>query len=201
MPAVPADSRTAPFGSRESGFMKGLDPSGANREYRGGMAPNPTDEDQLVTRAVNGDEAAFGRLFALYESRLRRRVEARLSPGVRRRISAQDVLQEAYLVAFDRIGEFQNRGDGAFGRWLGKIVELKAKHAVRRHVGVAKRAISGEVTRAHRGTIQNVRGRSDSPSQVAMGEELRDRAKKAIQRLPETYREVIQFIQGEGLSK
>ena len=123
-----------------------------------------------------------------------------LSPGVRRRVAVSDVIQEAHIVAFDQIARFEDRGAGSFGRWLGRIVDLKAQQLVRHHAGTAKRAISAEMTRAQRGTIGAVRDRSASPSQAAMGAELREAAKRAVARLPENYRQVIQLIQGEGLT-
>lgn len=104
------------------------------------------------------------------------------------------------MVAYDQIAQFENRGAGSFGRWLGRIVDLKAQQLVRHHAGTAKRAISAEVTRAQRGTLGAVRGHGDSPSQVLMGAEMREAARRAVARLPETYRQVIQLIQGQGLT-
>jgi RNA polymerase sigma-70 factor (ECF subfamily) len=157
------------------------------------------DEAELIARARSGDERAFGALCARYEARFRRRVERRLSPAVRRRVAPSDILQEAHMVAFGQIANFEDRGAGSFGRWLGRIVDLKAQQLVRHHAGTAKRAVSAEVTRAQRGTLGALRGRSASPSQVAMGAELRDAATRAVLRLPANYRQVIQLIQGEGL--
>jgi RNA polymerase sigma-70 factor (ECF subfamily) len=158
------------------------------------------DEADLLARAQAGDQGAFGALCSRYEARLRRRVERRLSSGVRRRVAASDIIQEANMVAFDQIAGFEDRGEGSFGRWLGRIVDLKAQQLVRHHAGTAKRAVSAEVTRAQRGTMGALRGRSASPSQVAMGAELREAAKRAVARLPQNYRQVIELIQGEGLT-
>ena len=157
-------------------------------------------EEELVARAREGDEAAFGALCARYESRLRRRVERGMSPGVRRRVAASDVLQDAHLEAYRKMADFEDRGPGSFGRWLGRIVELKAKQMVRHHAGTAKRNVSAEVTRAARGTLGGVRGRAATPSQAAMGAELRDEARQAIARLPTGQRVAVELIQGAGLS-
>lgn len=158
------------------------------------------DEADLIAQARTGDQRAFGALCDRYQARLRRRVERRLSRGVQRRVAVSDVIQEAHMVAFGQIEDFEDRGSGSFGRWLGRIVDLKAQQLVRHHAGTAKRAISAEVTRAQRGPLGAVRGRGASPSQVAMGEEMRAAAQRAVARLPENYRQVIQLIQGEGLT-
>ena len=157
-------------------------------------------EEDLVARARDGDEEAFGALCARYEARLRRRVERSLSPGVQRRVAASDVLQDAHLEAYRKMADFEDRGPGSFGRWLGRIVDLKAKQMVRHHAGTAKRDIAAELTRAARGTMGAVRGSEASPSQMAMGEELKEAALRAVQGLPASYREVIDLIQGAGLS-
>ena len=152
-----------------------------------------------MERARKGDEDAFVRLCALHEAALRRRIERRLSPGIRRRISSSDVLQEAQMIALGKLADFEDRGDGAFRAWLGRIVDLKTQELIRFHAGAEKRAISGEATRGHRATLDAMRGRGPTPSQVAMGAEMRDAAERAMNALPESYREVIHLIQGEGL--
>ena len=157
-------------------------------------------EGELVARAREGDEAAFGALCGRYEDVLRRRVERRLSPSVRRRVAVSDVLQDAHIEAHRQIADFEDRGPGSFGHWLGKIVDFKAKQMVRHHAGTAKRNVQAEVTRAARGTLGAIRGRNPSPSQVAMGSEQREAATVAVARLPQNYREVIHLIHGEGLT-
>ena len=158
------------------------------------------DESRLLASARSGDEAAFGALCARYEARMRRRVERRLSPAVRRRVAASDVIQEALLVASRRLRDFEDRGPGSFGSWLARIVDLKAQHLVRHHAGIAKRDVAAEAPRAQRGRIAHVRGPGPSPSQAAMGREATDAARHAMTRLPEAYHQVILLIQGEGLT-
>lgn len=160
----------------------------------------PPDESGLIAAAREGDESALAALCKRYEAKLRARVERRLSPALRRRVAASDVIQEALMVAAERIGDFEDRGPGSFGRWLGRIVDLKAQQLVRHHAGTAKRDVGAEVTRAARATMGAVRGRSPSPSQIAIGKETREAAQRAIAALPPTYQQVIRLIQGEGLT-
>jgi len=157
-------------------------------------------EADLVARAREGDEDAFATLCARYEDRLRRRVTVRLSRGVQRRFSANDVLQLAHLEAHAKLAAFEDRGPGSFGRWLGRIVDLKARQLVRHHAGTARRAVQAEVTRGRRPTVAAAEGASASPSQVAMGAELRAAVQGAIEQLPPQYREVLVLVQTEGLS-
>jgi len=64
--------------------------------------PHPTDEE-LVRRVRGGDESAFAEICSRHGERLTRQVEARLSGGVLRKVGASDVVQEAYVVALQRI--------------------------------------------------------------------------------------------------
>ena len=80
------------------------------------VGPLPgADDAALVARAVAGDRAAFGRLVALHGSAVR---------GLLRRMGAQpaladDLAQDAFLIAFQRLGDY--RGEGAFAGWIRRI--------------------------------------------------------------------------------
>jgi RNA polymerase sigma-70 factor (ECF subfamily) len=70
---------------------------------------------ELCTHAATGERRAFGELVRRHGSAVR---------GVLRRMGAQpaeadDVAQDAFLAAFERIAEF--RGEGAFAGWVKKI--------------------------------------------------------------------------------
>ena len=67
------------------------------------------------------------------------------------KVSAVDVLQDAYLVAWRRIGELEARGGDALGQWLGKVVDFKVKEVVRHYVEVGKRGSGGSGCRRDRG--------------------------------------------------
>lgn len=78
---------------------------------------------ELAALATAGDHAAFGELVRRHGSAVR---------GLLRRMGAtpseaDDVAQDAFLTAFERIGEF--RGQGAFAAWVKKI---GARHYLRR---------------------------------------------------------------------
>jgi DNA-directed RNA polymerase specialized sigma24 family protein len=97
-------------------------------------------EHDLVARARGGDEEALRALLERHEARIRRRVDRNLPPPLRRRVSVADVVQETWLVAFRRIADFEDRGDGAFEAWLAGIADLKLREVVRRDLLTEKRA-------------------------------------------------------------
>src|ERR1700710_1638929 len=70
---------------------------------------------ELCSHAATGERRAFGELVRRHGSAVR---------GLLRRMGAQaaeadDVAQDAFLIAFERISEF--RGEGAFAGWVKRI--------------------------------------------------------------------------------
>jgi RNA polymerase sigma-70 factor (ECF subfamily) len=195
---VPAGDRgeflslPAPF--RDSVLRAGIRRIGSMASFS-----EASDED-LVKRIRGGDDAALRALSERITARLGSRIEQRLMPGMRRKIAASDILQEAYLSALPRLADFEDRGEGSFGAWFGKIVEAKIADAVRRHVDAGKRSVGREVTRAARCPTGRFAAPGPTPSQVAAGTELKGVVREALQKLPEDSREVIELLQGEGAS-
>jgi RNA polymerase sigma-70 factor (ECF subfamily) len=77
------------------------------------VAPDP--DDQLVRRAVEGDQEAFTELVRRHE----RRVFAVTMRMLGREEDALDATQDAFLTVFRKIGQF--RGESAFTTWLHRI--------------------------------------------------------------------------------
>ncbi len=81
------------------------------------MAKNEPDiHQQLIEKCREGDTKSQYRLYKLY-SKAMYNVAIRLLAN---RMDAEDVLQEAFVAAYRKIGDF--RGDSGFGFWLKKIV-------------------------------------------------------------------------------
>jgi RNA polymerase sigma-70 factor (ECF subfamily) len=155
-----------------------------------------TSESALVQRARAGDERALGELFARHRAKLRTRVLRQMSRPLRRKISASDILQEAELVAHRRLAEFEDRGEGSFGRWLGRIVTFKTREAVKHYTAFGKRTIAREVSRA--GSRSPEAGHANTPSRVAIARETRRRFEQALRRLPAAQREVMLLLQEQN---
>ena len=156
--------------------------------------PTPSERD-LMDLARSGDQYALGELFDRCEAATKRTIRRRMSPAVRRRVSASDVFQEAMVIAARRIDTFEFRGDGSFQRWFNGIAENKRRDAVRRHTQSAKRNVMTEVSRDARPETKHARGRAATPSREAMAKEMRDRIQRALAEMPEDYRTVIQLLE------
>jgi RNA polymerase sigma-70 factor (ECF subfamily) len=178
--------------------MKGVGRKHADGE--GGFAVDEVPDEILIARVRDGDEGAFRDLFSRYLRVLTRFAERRLPGRMRRRVSVADVLQEAQLVAYERIADFESRGDASFRNWLMRIVEHKVMAAVRNHAQAARRAQGREVPRGGRTATGHLPGRGPTPSQVAIGRESAELARRALESLPAPYREVLSLARGERLT-
>ena len=160
--------------------------------------PADSDDDALIARIRDGDEAALRPLFDRYEGLVRSRLVRRIPPDLTRKFAVEDVLQETYLTAFVRIGDFESRGDGAFGAWLTKIALNKLREEIRRFRATRRRGERQEVTKGARPDTVYFEGQDPSPSQFAMGRELELRLEAAIAALPEDYRRALDLVQAKG---
>lgn len=157
-------------------------------------------DEELIRRFRAGDDVALATLFTRYEAILGARIRRRLPVAVQRKVGISDVVQETRIVAFARREDFDGRGEGAFRKWVLGIADNKARAAVERFGGVAKRNVFSEVSQSHRAETGQMAGRSPSPSQVAMGDELKQLARRAMAELPEDYRLVLLLAKEQQLT-
>jgi len=153
-----------------------------------------------VRRVREGDEDAARTLFDRHVDEFRARVRRRLPRSVRPKVSESDVVQDAFLAAFLRLADFEERGDGSFKAWLGTILERKLLDEVRDWVGTGKRDVRRE--KDVQSGIVRLAGpsRERSPSADLRDAEDREIVARAIERLPAGQRDVMRLVQGERLT-
>ena len=83
---------------------------------------------ELAVQVMTGDEVAFRQLYQRHTPRLMALV-LRFVGG--HEADAEDVVQEAWLRATERLGQF--RWEAAFGSWLSAIALNLAREQLRRH--------------------------------------------------------------------
>jgi len=168
---------------------------GSDGRNQSGLAA--LSDEALIEKIHAGEEEAFPVLFDRYLGTLEKYARRWLPRRLSRKVSVQDVLQEARIAALGRVLDFERRDGNSVRNWLLKVVELKARDAVRRYAGTARRAVDREISRGHRPETAAIVGPGPSPSQEAVGAEL---AERAMHDLPEHYREVLRLARREGLS-
>jgi RNA polymerase sigma-70 factor, ECF subfamily len=148
------------------------------------------DDARDVARARAGDEDAFKALVERH-SRAIFRLAYRMT---RNQSDADDVVQEAFIKAFRRIGQFEDRAN--FGTWLHRIAANCAFDLLRSRARRSEDSLEGDKDAA---TLEPV-GAAPAPDRLAFSSEVRRRVDTAMARLTPTERSAFVLRHHEGLS-
>src|SRR5512147_2468124 len=102
--------------------------------------------EELERRLRGGDTHALAELFARDRERLWRVVEFRLAEPLRGRLGPDDVLQEAFLAASQRLKHYAASPATSPFMWLRMIVNQTLIDLHRQHLGAQKRDAAREVS-------------------------------------------------------
>jgi RNA polymerase sigma-70 factor (ECF subfamily) len=147
-----------------------------------------TDAD-LVARAREGDDSAFGELVERHRAAVFRATLAALGSHA----EADDAAQDAFVLAYKRLDGF--RGDASFKTWL---LAIAWRQAISRRRGVrrwwrrlgASPAPDGETPGAG-----EIAGTAPSPEEQAAAGQLRAAIVAAVRRLPPKLRDALLLAQ------
>jgi RNA polymerase sigma-70 factor (ECF subfamily) len=147
------------------------------------------DDDALVERCRKGDMQAFGSLVAKYQDR----VLNLIFRMVGRWADAEELAQETFLKALERIGQF--RGHSGFYTWLFRIAANLAishrRRAGRIHFGPLGGTEDLDQTQAHSLTADLAARREASPPAAAQAAEEAKRVMQALEGLDDEFRLVL----------
>lgn len=152
------------------------------------------DENELLHGLRRRDRMACTCLLKFYAPRLLRLAGQLMGDAD----EAEDVLQEAFIRACDRIDAF--RGESGLGTWLHRIVINTALMRLRGRRSVVADDIDGMIGDGSEGSWQSVSAGNREPSQQVLGAELFDAMSVAIERLPESLRTAFVLRDIEGMS-
>ena len=102
--------------------------------------------EQLDLRLRGGDTQALAELFSRERERLWRIIHFRLAEPLRGRLGPEDVLQEAFLAASQRLNHYANSPATSPFIWLRMIVNQTLVDLHRRHLGAQMRDAAREVS-------------------------------------------------------
>jgi RNA polymerase sigma-70 factor (ECF subfamily) len=165
--------------------------------------PDTDDTEHLLRQAQAGDEQAFQELFARHREYLRQVVALRLDPRIRPRLDPSDVVQEAQLDAFRRLGDFLERRPMAFRLWLRKTTCERLLMLRRFHREAARRSVDREVglpDGSAYALVQQLLAGGSTPSQHLERAETARRVREVLAQLSETDREILLMRNLEALS-
>lgn len=162
----------------------------------------------LRARLAIDAENVLAEEFMRYRNRLWRMVQFRLDPVVAGRIDSDDVLQEAWIAALQRVPHFIEHESLSMFVWLRLIVGQTIVDLHRHHLGAEMRDAYREVALPQhalsRSTSISIAARLldrvTSPSQLVMRQELAKQLEVAIEGMDAIDREVLALRHFEELT-
>lgn len=155
------------------------------------MSDSAENLTSLLLRAQCGDEQALGVLLDEFRPYLRLLAQRAMDGRLRGRIDDSDVVQQTYLSAVRRFGEFSGDSTEQFAAWLQKIHERNLIDTARRHIEAERRSVNSEATQVEVEPLAD--SELSSPSQRLMRGERAVRLARAISQLPDDQAEAVRL--------
>jgi RNA polymerase sigma-70 factor (ECF subfamily) len=162
----------------------------------------------VLRRAGSGDQDAVAAVFALHHDRLEQMIRLRMDRRLQGRIDPADVLQETFMEAVRRVGEFAREPTTSVYLWLRFLTCQKLVDLTRRHLGSKMRDAGQEIS-IHRGSLPQASsvslaaqllGHFTSPSHAVVRAETQLRVQEALNSMDPIDREVLALRHFELLS-
>ncbi|MGH9736074.1 MAG: RNA polymerase sigma factor [Candidatus Acidiferrales bacterium] len=148
-----------------------------------------TDEE-VVDRVLAGETALYEIIMRRYNQRLYRVIRAMLRDDG----ETEDVMQDAYVRAYQHLGQFEKRAP--FSTWLTRIAVHEALARLRMRGRTDQLDLTGDDGESN----MNLSDSSPDPEQNTSQSELSQMLEEAILALPRDYRAVIMLRDVEELS-
>jgi RNA polymerase sigma-70 factor (ECF subfamily) len=146
---------------------------------------------ELLADARAGSGEAIGALLSQHHDWLLRAAQRELCTSLQARVTAADVVQEAFLNAHISFPAFRGQTNGELAGWLRQLLTWSLQNAVRRHRQSMRRVdrqVSLDSSCVPAGALA---ADQSTASQRAMRRERDEELELAIARLPERYRRVV----------
>jgi RNA polymerase sigma-70 factor (ECF subfamily) len=183
-----ADEAGAPAGPSRAGGKRSTEDTLTDGSPDVALEPGAANDDRAIVEAVlAGDRDAFRRLV----ERESASVVATCARVLGDRSEAEDVAQEAFVIAYRSLGSW--RADGSFGAWLSRIaVRLAIRSAGRRKQVTWLDPLAAEADEPGQDRFRTSRA-SDAvdPARSVLRAEQDARVRAAVAGLDEPYREVV----------
>jgi RNA polymerase sigma-70 factor (ECF subfamily) len=162
------------------------------------------ENDELLKRALAGDEEAFAQLFERNRKRLQRSIAGRMDRRLSSRVDSSDVLQETYLEAARKLPDYAKQRTMPLFPWLRWIARDKVISLYRRHLAAGRRAVGREVpilpVDGSAKLVLELVSDATSASRKVARTELAALLRRGLERLAPDDRELILMHHFEGLT-
>lgn len=166
------------------------------------------ETDDVVAAMRHGSADALAIVFSRYRERLRQIIRFRLDYRIAARVADSDVLQESYIAAAKRLGQFAQQTDMSPFLWLRLIVSQQLIDVHRQHLQAEMRDARREVSLLPAGCTPHtslaiaaqLAGPATAVSEVLARAELIEKLQQALNEMDEVDREVIALRHFEELN-
>lgn len=161
------------------------------------MAPSQPSLDQLIEQARGGCEKSTGELFDQCRRYLRLIAHRQVDNMLHAKLGSSDLVQQTLMHAHRDFVGFRGRSEGELFAWLQRILANEVARSKRDYLDTAKRDVSREVALGRPNDSGS--GGSwlpvdiESPSRHAMAREDHTRLHRALERLSEPHRRIIEL--------
>ena len=157
---------------------------------RPAVPPEGLSEEEILARVLEGDTALYEILMRRYNTRLYRAVRAVL----RSDRDVEDVMQDAYVLAFRNLARFEGRS--RFSTWLTRI----AVHEALARLHATDRTEEWDAMDESRQSAVAASRATADPETEAASAEWKQILERSIESLPDGYRVVVMLREVEGMS-
>ncbi len=163
--------------------------------------------DDRISRAREGDRAAFDDIVREHEVAVRALITGELGDLLKARVEVEDLVQESFLRGFQAIAQFQGATGAELRSWLLTIARRAVMERGRRlatQKADARREVPlGDLQSDSAGTphapVAGLESPSPTPSRVVRREERYGRLMEAIDQLSPDHRQAIVLARLQGL--
>jgi len=157
-------------------------------------SPPVLDETQLVAKAQAGDSAAFSELVSRYQNKI-----YRLAKHITQNDEdAEDVLQEAFLKAYEHLDGFQ--GNSKFYTWIVRIAVNEALMKLRKRKTDRSVPLDEPIDTGEEMVNREIAVWEDNPEQRYSRQEMQEILDEAVESLKPDFRTVFALRDIEELS-
>lgn len=170
------------------------------------MEPPRTAISQLLQAFRQGESAAGNQVLRHFEPWLRFLARMQWESRFHAKFDPSDIVQQAMLEAVRDFAQFRGATEAELAAWLRQILAHALAHEIRRYAGTQKRNLNREVsldqqlTQASQRLGDVIPATGTSPSRALIRQEHELQLARALERLPDDYRDVILLRNLEGLS-
>ncbi len=172
------------------------------------MWPESDKTQELLAKAGAGDDAAVSSLLDRHRDALRRLVDMRMDPALKRRVDASDIVQDVLIEANRRLRDYLGNPSMPFHLWLRHMAKDRIIDAHRRHRVAKRRSLDREQPLVAPGGMdhstmelaQELWDGELTPQAAATRQEAIIRFQQALEELDEADQEIVIMRNFEQLS-